>query len=90
MYEERANARWPAIIFCPKHPELSIGKMDKIEEDGLDPYSKNETFMKSMVRKCISSPGSATVQEENITQHWAVKDLGERYGICLEFNQLIK
>lgn len=27
MYEERANARWPAIIFCPNHPELSMGKM---------------------------------------------------------------
>ncbi len=93
MYEERANARWPAIIFCPKHPELSMGKMDKIEEDGLDPYSKkaNETFMKSMVRKCdffgVKCDGSG---EENITQYWAVKDLGERYGICLEFNHLDK
>ena len=37
---KRANARWPAIIFCPKHPELSMGKMDKIEEDGLDHIRK--------------------------------------------------
>jgi hypothetical protein len=55
QFRERANARWPAIMFCPNHAELSKDKMDTIvSEGGMERYSNeaNVTFMKSMVRRC--------------------------------------
>ena len=86
QFEERANARWPGIIFCPNHAELSIKKMEKIVEDGLPAYSSdaNVTFMKSMVRKCEFF--GVECGEEKIAEYFDVEYLGERYGYCLEFN----
>jgi len=86
QFEERRNARWPAIIFCPNHAELSRDKMEKIVEGGVERYSDaaNKTFMKSMVRKCEFF--GLECGEDEIDQYWTVENLGERYGICLEFN----
>ena len=57
----------------------------------MDPYSKNGDIHEVDGEKVrfpgVKCDGSG---EENITQYWAVKDLGERCGICLEFNQLDK
>lgn len=87
QFRERANARWPAIMFCPNHAELSKDKMEKIvSEGGMERYSNgaNVTFMKSMVRRCEFF--GLECGEDEIDKYWTVENLGERYGICLEFN----
>ena len=87
QFRERANARWPAIMFCPNHAELSKDKMEKIvSEGGMERYSNgaNVTFMKSMVRRCEFF--GLKCGEDEIDKYWTVENLGERYGICLEFN----
>ena len=80
QFRERANARWPAIMFCPNHAELSKDKMEKIG----DSNDANVTFMKSMVRRCEFF--GLECGEDEIDKYWTVENLGERYGICLEFN----
>ena len=80
QFRERANARWPAIMFCPNHAELSKDKMKKIG----DSNDANVTFMKSMVRRCEFF--GLECGEDEIDKYWTVENLGERYGICLEFN----
>ena len=80
QFRERANARWPAIMFCPNHAELSKKKMEKIG----DSNDANVTFMKSMVRRCEFF--GLECGENEIDKYWTVENLGERYGICLEFN----
>jgi len=75
-------------MFCPNHAELSKDKMDRIvSEGGMERYSNgaNVTFMKSMVRRCEFF-GLECGGEDEIDKYWTVENLGERYGICLEFN----
>jgi hypothetical protein len=74
-------------MFCPNHAELSKDKMEKIvSEGGMERYSNgtNVTFMKSMVRRCEFF--GLECGEDEIDKYWTVENLGERYGICLEFN----
>lgn len=89
--ETRYNAKWPAVTICANHPEVSYKKMEHLSEElSVEMYSSdaNTTFIKSMIRHCMFYHSACDGNETGTTVHdfWYLEDLGEKHGLCLEFN----